>query len=158
MDSLDLALAHFGDVYVEGSHVQCPRGHILDDGSSFCARCRIFVEGCYKESCREPSGAGESSVLMRVVQYERDRPGAESASGIPDQPLLSKVTVKTLDIAPPLTADDIVAVTMCPHCGVVVGGSEEKKYALRALLASSGVWASSFADYLASRGEARATA
>jgi hypothetical protein len=144
VDSLDLALAHFGDVYTENGHVQCPRGHVLDDYSSFCARCGIFVEGCYRESCRERVGSGESysesAVLMRVVQYERDQPNG----------LLARVTVKTLDVAPPLTVDDVVAVTMCPHCGVVVGGSDEKKYALRELLVPRAVWASSFADYIKS--------
>jgi hypothetical protein len=39
---------------------------------------------------------------------------------------------------------------MCPHCGVVVGGSDEKKYALRELLVPRAVWASSFADYIKS--------
>lgn len=145
MDSLDLALAHFGDVYTEHGHVQCPRGHVLADGSSFCARCRIFVEGCYRESCREIFGAGEASVLVRVVQYEHAHPDENGDI------VLAKVTVKTLNVAPPLAADDTVAITICPHCGTVIGGSEESQYALKKLLMPDGVWANNFADYLKSR-------
>lgn len=145
MDNLDLALAHFGDVYTEHGHVQCPRGHVLADDSSFCARCRIFVEGCYRESCREIFGEGESSVLVRVVQYEHAH---QDKNG---EMVLAKVTVKTLNVAPPLAADDIVAITICPHCGTVVGGSEETQYALKKLLVPDGAWANNFADYLKSR-------
>jgi hypothetical protein len=145
MDSLDLALAHFGDVYTEQGHVQCPRGHVLADDSSFCARCRIFVEGCYRESCRELLNEGESSVLMRVVQYEHAH---QDKNG---EMILAKVTVKTLNVAPPLVEDDIVGITICPYCGTVIGGSDEVQYALKKLLVPDGAWANNFADYLSSR-------